>query len=142
MTGRPAVSTAFWAMGAAALIWNALGCVNFALQMSPDGLAQMPDSHRALVGLRPPWVTAAFATGVFGGVAGAALLLLRSAAAVWVLALSALGVIVATAHAVAHLGAGVTFGPGEIVIAIVAPVVVAIVVWWFARRAKVRGQIT
>ena len=35
-------SRVFWAIGLLGLIWNALGCFNFILQMDPDALADFP----------------------------------------------------------------------------------------------------
>ena len=60
-------SPVFWMIALLGLIWNALGCFNFALQMDPDALADVPPAYRAVIAHRPGWVTAAFAVAVFGG---------------------------------------------------------------------------
>ncbi|MDC1201958.1 hypothetical protein N8082_05710 [Planktomarina temperata] len=60
-------SRVFWAIGLLGLIWNALGCFNFILQMDPDALADFPPAYRAVIAHRPGWVTAAFSVAVFGG---------------------------------------------------------------------------
>jgi hypothetical protein len=75
------VHWSFWAIGAAALIWNVLGCMNFFSQMNAEAVAGMPESYRAIVESRPAWATGAFAIAVFGGALGGLLLLLRKSAA-------------------------------------------------------------
>ena len=86
-------SRVFWAIGLLGLIWNALGCFNFILQMDPDALADFPPAYRAVIAHRPGWVTAAFSVAVFGGALGCVLLLLRRATARPALFVSLLGVV-------------------------------------------------
>ena len=66
-------SRVFWAIGLLGLIWNALGCFNFILQMDPDALADFPPAYSAVIAHRPGWVTAAFSVAVFGGALGCVL---------------------------------------------------------------------
>ena len=61
-------------------------------QMDPDTLAQMPESTRTMVEMRPAWATGAFAIAVWGGALGCLLLLLRKAVALYIFAASALGI--------------------------------------------------
>ncbi len=91
-TGRPHWS--FWAIGIIALIWHALGCMNFVMQMNPDAVAEMPDAFRAVIESRPAWATAAFAFAVFGGTIGSVFLLLSRPATTYLFIASLLGVIV------------------------------------------------
>ena len=88
------VHRSFWAIGAVALIWNVMGCINFFMQMNPDALADYPEAARSLVEGRPGWATGAFAIAVFGGALGCLLLLLRKSAAYYLFIASLLGVIV------------------------------------------------
>ena len=39
----------FWGIGALTLLWNALGFVNFLVQMNPDAVATFPESHQAII---------------------------------------------------------------------------------------------
>jgi hypothetical protein len=59
------------------LIWNALGCYNFILQMDPGALAASPDAYQVVIASRSGWVTAAFLIAIFGGALGCVLMLLR-----------------------------------------------------------------
>ena len=87
------VPWSFWVIGAFALIWNALGVVNYLMQMNADTLAAMPSAQRAIVDSRPEWATGAFALAVFGGALAALLLLLRKAVASSVFIAALLGVV-------------------------------------------------
>jgi hypothetical protein len=75
----------FWLIGAVGLLFNIMGCLNFASQMSAENVAAMPEAYRAMVESRPAWGTGAFAIAVFGGSFGCLLLLLRRSVAVYVL---------------------------------------------------------
>ena len=126
----------FWIIGAIALTWNLLGCINFFLQMDPEMIAHYRPSEQAIIAARPLWATAGFAAGVFGGAIGSLLLLLRSRFAFHLFVLSLLGVIGATVHT---LGAGVSFNEGEVLGIIVAPIGFAAFLVWYARRARVKA---
>ena len=60
----------YWAIAAFALIWNVLGSVNYIMQMNPDIVATLPETHQAIINGRPGWATGGFAIGVFGGAFG------------------------------------------------------------------------
>ena len=68
------VHWSFWIIGVVALIWNAMGVMNFIVQMDLDMVATYPESHRAIIMSRPAWATGAFGLAVFGGVLGCLLL--------------------------------------------------------------------
>jgi hypothetical protein len=89
------VHWSFWLVGAVGLIFNLLGCMNFASQMNADAVASMPDVYRAMVESRPGWATVAFAVAVFGGALGCLLLLLRKSQALYVLIASLAGALAA-----------------------------------------------
>jgi len=129
----------FWVIGAIALIWNAMGCINYFVQMNADMVASMPETHRAIIEGRPAWATGGFAIGVFGGALGCLLLLLRKSAAYYVFIASLLGVIVTMTHT---LGVGIDFGLGEILGIILMPLVVAAFLIWYAKQAESKGWIS
>ena len=84
-----------WVVGAVAVLWNALGCLDYVMtQVQGDAwLAQM-DPTPALLdwyhGL-PAWYDAAWAIAVWGGLLGGVLLLARRKWATPLFALSLLG---------------------------------------------------
>jgi hypothetical protein len=132
------VHWSFWAIGAVALIWNVMGVINFFVQMNPDMLATYRESERAIIEGRPAWATGAFAIAVFGGALGCLLLLLRKSAAYYLFIASLLGVIVTMTHT---LGVGIDFGLGEILGIILMPLVAAVFLIWYSKRAQSKGWI-
>ena len=43
----------FWVVCVIALIWNAMGCMNFIMQMNPETVANFPESAKSLIASRP-----------------------------------------------------------------------------------------
>ena len=130
------VHWSFWAIGAVALIWNALGSMNYIMQMNPDTLADYPEAARTLVEGRPAWATGAFAIAVFGGALGCLLLLLRKSAAYYVFIASLIGVIVTNIHTL-----GVT-GSTEIWVGSLMSLVVAAFLLWYSKMTERKGWIS
>lgn len=72
----------FWTTAVFGLAWNIFGVVQFLHSLAGSAgalMAQGMTAEQATLYLNlPRWMTAAFAVGVFGGVVGSVLLLLRS----------------------------------------------------------------
>jgi hypothetical protein len=144
MNDRPggSVHWSFWVIGAFALIWNLMGGINFIMQMDPDMVASMPETHHAIIESRPVWATGGFALGVFGGALGCILLLLRKSSAYYVFIASLIGVIATMIHAIGFANAATAFSPFEIFLMIVMPVALAAFLIWYAKRAESKGWIS
>lgn len=69
-----------WAVGALALLWNGYGGYDYVMTQTNNAayLAQFTPEQRAYFDSFPMWMEAVWAIGVWGGVLGAVLLLLRS----------------------------------------------------------------
>jgi hypothetical protein len=134
------VHWSFWAIGAVALIWNAMGGINYFVQMNADTVASMPESYRAIIEGRPAWATGAFAIAVFGGALGCLLLLLRKSAAYYVLIASLLGVIVTMTHALGMASSTIDFSP--VLIGTSMSLVVAAFLIWYSKWAERKGWIS
>lgn len=135
------VHWSFWVIGAVALIWNVLGVINFGMQMSPDVLAAMSESQRAIVAERPAWATGAFAIAVLSGAAGCILLLLKRSAATYLLIASLLATLV---QGIPYLGMSTStaaLSPAEIAGFVLMPLAVAAFLIWYAKRATSRNWI-
>jgi len=128
----------FWVIAIAALIWNLMGAANFLFQMNPENIALMPDTHRALIEDRAVWTTAGFAAGVFGGVIGAILMMLRRIWAVPAFALSLIGVLVAILPTIGLIR-DASLTTADVALMIVMPVFVALILWLYARKIAARG---
>lgn len=131
------VHWSFWVIGAAGLIFNLIGCINFVLQMNAENVASMPDVYRAIVESRPAWGTGAFAVAVFGGSLGCLLLLLRKSVAVYLLIVALVGAVVAQIP---------FFGMADFPIAAwigwLGHLVVGAFLIWYSKRIERKGWIS
>ena len=135
------VHWSFWAVGAVSLLWNLMGVANYLAQTNADVVAAMPETHRAIIEGRPAWATSGFAIGVFGGVLGCILLLLKKPAAFYLFAVSLLGVIVTMIHT-ATIASEFEFNSFETVTTTVMPIVVAVFLVWYSKKVQSKGWIS
>jgi len=133
------VHWSFWVIGVVALIWNAMGAMNYIVQMNAEMVATMPETHRAIIEGRPAWATGGFAIAVFGGALGCLLLLLRKSVAYYVFIASLLGAIATMTHTVGVAG---SFTPFEIFMMVLMPLIVAAFLIWYAKHAERKGWIS
>jgi hypothetical protein len=89
-----------WIVGVLATLWNCVGCYDYLMtrMRNTDYLAKMmptvdPNAMLAWIDGFPIWAQFGWGLGVWGGLAGSVLLLLRSRWAVWGLGLSLVGAI-------------------------------------------------
>ena len=125
-----------WAIVLFSLIWNALGCYSFILQMDPGALAASPDAYQVVIASRSGWVTTAFLIAVFGGALGCVLMLLRQATARPALFLSLIGVALTTGHAL-WAAAAVPAGWSVVIssaMSLAVAVAVAVGLVWYTHR--------
>ena len=69
-----------WAVGVLALLWNGFGGYDYVMTQTANAayLAQYTPEQRAYFDSFPMWMEAVWAIGVWGGVLGSVLLLMRS----------------------------------------------------------------
>lgn len=98
--GRAAAPPHLWIVGALALLWNAFGAYDYLMtrMRNTEYLASMmpsvdPQATLAWVDAFPVWAQFGWGLGVWGGLVGAMLLLLRSRWAVWAFGLSFFGAV-------------------------------------------------
>ncbi len=115
----------FWLIIVLGLLWNVGGCINYVMQMNLEFVATLPETHRAIIEGRPAWATGGFAIGVFGGVLGCVLLLLKKSTAFYVFIISLLGIVVTMVHTVNVANSKINFSLVEIFVMIVLPMIVA-----------------
>lgn len=89
-----------WIVGILALLWNAFGCYDYVMtrMRNVDYLASMmpdvdPNATLAWVDGFPIWAQFGWGLGVWAGLAGSLLLIIRSRWAVWGLGLSLVGAV-------------------------------------------------
>ena len=85
-----------WIVGLLGLLWNAMGCFDYLMTVTSNQtyLGKMPADTVAYMASLPKWLTAMWALGVWGGLAGSVLLLIRSRHSVLAFGLSLIGAVV------------------------------------------------
>lgn len=108
----------FWIVGAIALIWNAIGVMNYLIQayMPEEALATLTPEQQAYYNSIPAWATAGFAIGVFAGTLACVMLLMRKKLAYLLFIASLLGVFVQNIHGFFIGNAMEAFGPPAVVL--------------------------
>jgi hypothetical protein len=139
MNDEDSVHWSFWFVGIVALIWNAMGAINFLVQMNPDMLAAYPESERAIIEGRPLWATAGFAVAVFGGSLASLLLLLKKSAAYYIFIASLAGVVVTMTHSLSFV---IYFGLGEVMGIILMPLAVSVFLIGYAKWTGAKGWLS
>lgn len=134
----------FWSIALAGLAWNLFGAFQFASAAlaSEQGLMMggMTPEQAALYFNLPLWMNLAFATGVFGGVVGSVLMLLRKRQALAVFAISLAGYLVLYVGDITQ-GVFAAFGTPQVVILSMV-VLIAIGLWLAARHYVRTGVLT
>lgn len=97
-TNKP--TTSFWIISVIALIWNILGVVAYLGQayMTDEMIATLPKAEQLYYANIPPWVTAAFATAVFGGLLGCIALLIKKKMAYFLFILSLIALLIQASY--------------------------------------------
>ena len=130
----------YWAVAAAALLWEAMGCYAYVSQVSMDAadLARLPAAQRDMWLAMPAWAKGAYAVAVWAGLIGAVGLLLRRRWARLAFALSLIAVIVQFGWA--FLGTSIlsTMGASSLAFPL-AVLLVAALLLWFSGVATKRG---
>ncbi|MBA6407837.1 hypothetical protein WNY79_11120 [Pseudoalteromonas sp. AS84] len=124
----------------AALVWNLLGVIAFAMHMmmTPEMIGKLPLDQQAAYSNVPIWSTIAFAIAVFGSTLGCLFLLTKNALAIPTFALS-LGAILlqqyynfVVINSIELLGASAVFMP-------VFVIIIAIALLYLSIKAKQQG---
>lgn len=94
-----------WIIGVVGVLWNAYGCFDYLMtQMrSETYLASLAPEQVAMIMQMPLWANVAWAVGVWGGLLGCVVLLLRRRMVVHALRLSLLGAAIGMAYQIRHM---------------------------------------
>mgnify|MGYP003977772363 CR=1 FL=1 len=87
-----------WVIGIAGLLWSSMGAFDYLMTQTQNESYMSsftPEQLSFFHGL-PSWIIAAWAIGVWGGVVGAILLLLKKSASEWVFLASMIAVVITT----------------------------------------------
>lgn len=98
LNAKPKTPASFWIIAVLSLLWNLFGCYDYLMsKLSPASYFAsmgMNADDVAYMAALPAWLTAFWALGVWGSLAGSLLLLARSRHAVAAFALSLIGLAV------------------------------------------------
>ena len=127
----------FWIVSALALIWNIMGVMAYLADAftSVEQLEMMTQEQRHLYESRPAWVTAAFATAVWGGLIGCIGLLLRKKWARPLFLLSLIGILVQNSYWIFMTNAAEVMGQFQGIIMPLIVIVIGIALLLLARSA-------
>jgi bacteriorhodopsin len=133
-----------WAVGVVSLLWNGFGCFDFIMSASRGEAYYrsmgMTDAQIDIMAAYPAWMWPVWFVGVFGGLAGSLLLLLRRKLAVPAWAASLVAAIISVIYCAFLSDMIETLGVGMIVMPIVI-VIVAGFLLWYARAMTKRGAL-
>jgi len=130
-----------WVVGVLAFLWNCFGCVDYTMTniKNPAWLANMPADQLAYMATLPSWLTGFWAIGVWGGLVGAILLLVRSRYAVWAFGLSFVGAIVGLGYQLAMTTMPASMKQGMMVAVPYVIIVITAFLFWYAWNAEKKG---
>lgn len=130
-----------WIVAALATLWNAFGCFDYLMTQTRNEqyLAHFTDPQRAYFDSFPMWMEAAWACGVWGGLAGSLLLLARSRWAVAAFAISLAGLAISTVYQYVLNSAPVDMMTGAMIGMNLVIWAVAIGLLVYAMRMRARG---
>lgn len=135
-----------WVVGGLATLWNAFGCYDYFMTQTQGAAyikSMMPTVDTAAMmqylDSFPVWAEGAWALGVWGGLAGSLLLLLRKSSAVWALGASLIGAIVGIGYQLANPSniAQMHEGAGGVMPYVI--ILVAALLFFYSRAMKGRG---
>ena len=140
-TAQARVPTHLWIVGLLALLWNAFGCFDYLMTVTANQtyLGKMPADTITYMNGLPKWLTAMWAIGVWGGLAGSILLLIRSHYAVWAFSLSLIGAVVGMGFQMLATQRPASMTAGVMAVMPWVIIVVCAFLLWYARSAEKKG---
>lgn len=130
-----------WIVGVLALLWNGFGCYDYLLTnlKNQTYLTQFSADQLAYMNSLPAWLTGSWAIGVWGGLAGSILLLMRSRYAVWMLGLSLIGAIVGLVYQMFLTKMPASMKEGMMGIMPWVIILIAAFLFWYSWNAEKKG---
>jgi hypothetical protein len=135
--------THLWIVGILALIWSALGCFDYLMTVTANEtyLGKMPADQIAYMNALPSWLTAFWAVGVWGGLVGSILLLMRSRYSVWAFALSLIGAVVGLGYQMFATTMPASMTSGAMAIMPWVIIIIAAFLAWYSWNEEKKGDL-
>ncbi len=135
-----------WIVGILSLLWNAIGCYDYLMTRlrDTDYLTSMmpgtdPNAVLAYIDSFPIWAQAGWALGVWCGLAGAVLLLIRNRYSVWAFALSLIGAILGLGYQIANPGGPAAMHEGAGAVMPYVIILIAAFQLWYSWSQEKKG---
>jgi hypothetical protein len=130
-----------WIVGILALLWNAFGCYDYLMTNLKNQayLSNFTADQLAYYDSLPSWLTAFWAIGVWGGLAGSILLLMRSRYCVWAFALSFVGAVVGIGYQLFMTQMPASMKSGAMAVMPWVIIIVAAVLLWYSWSVEKKG---
>jgi hypothetical protein len=130
-----------WIVGILALLFNGFGCLDYTMTnlKNPAWLANMSADQLAYMDSLPGWLTGFWAIGVWGGLAGAILLLMRSRYAVLAMALSCIGAVIGLGYQMTMTNMPASMKAGAMGIIGWAIILITIFLLWYSWSMEKKG---
>jgi hypothetical protein len=130
-----------WIIGVLALLWSAGGCFDYWMTETANQtyLGKMPADTVAYMNSLPKWLTAFWAVGVWGGLAGSILLLMRYRYAVWAYGLSLIGAIIGLGYQMFMTQQPASMKTGAMAVMPWVIIVLCAFLFWYARTMEKKG---
>lgn len=133
------VGIMFWIVAVVFLIWNLFGCAIYLMdRLSSDEALSAMKNGEALLASReayPIWATAAFAIAVWGGLVGAALIIMRKKSAAPVFIISLIAAVICFIPnfimPVVQAAGGETYWVMPVIVVVIG----SIEIWWSRRKS-------
>lgn len=134
----------YWAIAVVGLLWNCVGAMDYtmtAMQVE-SYVAMMTAEQRAYVDAFPAWSIAFWGLGVWGALIGSVLMLLRNKLAVTAFAVSLFGLLGTTIYQYGVSDAPDSFKtPGTMAFS-AAIWLIALFLFWYARKKRDEGVLS
>ena len=143
-TATPGRPWHLWLIGIIGGLWSSIGVISFMLTQTrvEAVMRRFPPQQRQYFESFPLWAVAFWAIGVFGGVIGCLLLLLRNRLAFHVVLASVIGAIVGNLGGLFLLGGMEVMGGTSDLGLTVFPIVVAAFLAYYARAMSKKGVLS
>jgi hypothetical protein len=140
-TAHGRVPAHLWIVACLATLWNAFGCYDFLMTNLKNEayLAQFSADQIAYFDSLPAWLTIFWALGVWGGLIGAILLLMRSRHAVLAFGLSFLGALVGMGYQMFMTQMPQSMKTGAMAMLPWVVIIVALFLLWYSWTIEKRG---
>lgn len=141
MEGSGKTPAHLWIVGGLSALWNAFGAFDYTMTQTRNDayLAQFTAEQRAYFDSFPALMEAAWAFGVWGGLLGSLLLLMRSRYAVFAFGISLAGLLVSTIYQYGMASPPESLMTGAMIAMNLVIWAVAIVLFIYATRMRARG---